>query len=94
MTKADLISTISYKSDLGESVVSSVIEALFVTIKENVSQGEEITLRGFGSFKPQHNKPKKARVIKRNESIVIPARTVPKFVPSKEFIEKVKQGGI
>ena len=90
MTKADLIEKITKGSNLEPTTVSAVIESLFETIKEQVAKGEEITFRNFGSFKAQHTKPKKARVIKRDESILIPARTLPKFIPAKEFVDNVK----
>ena len=52
--------------------------------------GENIYLRGFGTFLLKQRAEKAARNISKNATIVIPAHTVPAFKPSSEFVSKVK----
>jgi DNA-binding protein HU-beta len=61
------------------------------TVKENMSQGENIYLRGFGSFLLKERKEKKARIISKNETIIVPAHYKPVFKPAPEFLKSVKE---
>jgi DNA-binding protein HU-beta len=60
------------------------------TIKTSMINGNEVFLRGFGSFIIKHRAEKTARNISKNTTIIIPAHNIPAFKPAKEFIEKVK----
>lgn len=52
--------------------------------------GEEVFLRGFGSFIIKHRAAKTARNISKNTTMVIPAHNIPAFKPAKSFVEKLK----
>ena len=52
--------------------------------------GNEVFLRGFGSFIIKHRAEKTARNISKNTTIIIPAHNIPAFKPAKEFMEKVR----
>ena len=52
--------------------------------------GEEVFLRGFGSFIIKHRAEKTARNIIKNTTMVVPAHNIPAFKPAKSFVEKVK----
>ena len=60
------------------------------TIKTSMINGNEVFLRGFGSFIIKHRAEKTARNISKNTTIIIPAHNIPAFKPAKEFMEKVK----
>ena len=59
-------------------------------IKSSMINGEEVFLRGFGSFIIKHRAEKTARNISKNTTMVIPAHNIPAFKPAKSFMEKVK----
>ena len=50
MTKLDIVNAISEQTGLGTEEVYAVVEAFTATVKDNLLQGNEIFLRGFGSF--------------------------------------------
>lgn len=90
MTKADVINEISDKTGIDRSDVQASVEAFFSIVKSNMAEGENIYVRGFGSFVNKKRARKVARNISKNTAIVIDEHYVPSFKPSKMFIEKIK----
>lgn len=90
MTKAEIVSEIAAKTGLEKQVVLTVVEGMMDTIKTAMINGNEVFLRGFGSFIIKHRAEKTARNISKNTTIIIPAHNIPAFKPAKEFMEKVK----
>lgn len=90
MTKADIVSLINQRTGIEKVAVSMAVESLMETIKENMAKGENIYLRGFGTFEIIERKEKIGRNIGKGTSVVIPAHKIPKFKPSKEFKKKIK----
>lgn len=91
MRKADLINKIADKTGIPKNDVLVVVESFFREVKESLKQGENVYVRGFGSFIVKKRRQKIGRIIKRNEAIVIPEHFIPAFKPAKTFMEKVKQ---
>lgn len=92
MTKADLVSRITEKTGIQKEEVEKIIESFFVTIKDSLSQGENIYFRGFGSFIIKQRAAKTARNISKKSTIIIPAQQIPFFKPADDFISQVKEG--
>ncbi|MCP4458928.1 MAG: integration host factor subunit beta [Cytophagales bacterium] len=90
MTKADVISEISDKTGIDRSDVQASVEAFFSIVKSTMADGENIYVRGFGSFVNKRRARKVARNISKNTAIVIDAHYIPSFKPSKIFIDKIK----
>lgn len=90
MTKADVISEISEKTGISKDDVQITVEAFFSVVKGTMSEGENIYIRGFGSFVNKKRAKKIARNISKNTAIVIDEHFVPSFKPSKVFVEKIK----
>ncbi len=90
MTKADVITEISEKTGIDKSDVSSTVEAFFSVVKESLAEGENIYVRGFGSFINKKRARKVARNISKNTAIIIDEHYIPSFKPSKVFVEKIK----
>jgi DNA-binding protein HU-beta len=59
-------------------------------VRGAMESGENVYLRGFGSFIIKTRKAKKGRNISKNITIDIPAHNIPSFKPAKVFLEKVK----
>ncbi|MDH4461695.1 MAG: HU family DNA-binding protein [Spirosomataceae bacterium] len=90
MTKADVIAEIADKTGIDKADVSSALESFFSVVKDNLSKGEPIYVRGFGSFVNKKRAKKVARNISKNTSIVIDEHYIPSFKPAKIFVEQVK----
>ncbi len=91
MRKSDLIHQISGKTGIPKVDVIVTLETLFQEIRESLAQGENIYIRGFGSFIVKKRAAKIGRNIKRNTAVHIPEHFIPAFKPAKEFIEEVKK---
>ena len=90
MTKIELVREIASKTGLENKDVMVIVESLMETIKTSMSNGEEVFLRGFGSFIIKHRADKTARDISKNITVIVPAHDIPAFKPAKEFLDKVK----
>ena len=90
MTKADIVTKISQKTGIEKVAVTAIVEEIMTSIKENMAEGENVYLRGFGTFGIVERKEKLGRNISKGTTVVIPAHKIPKFKPAKEFMEMVK----
>ncbi len=90
MTKSDLVNEIAIKTGLDKIVVQETVETFFRVVKNSMAGGQNIYIRGFGTFQVKKRAAKKARNIQKNTTINITEHFVPKFKPSKEFIDRVK----
>tara|TARA_B100000886_G_scaffold106971_1_gene71408 strand:- start:2093 stop:2383 length:291 start_codon:yes stop_codon:yes gene_type:complete len=90
MTKADLVSDISDKTGVERIAVQAAVEAFMDSIKNALEKGENVYLRGFGSFVVKERAEKTGRNISKNTTLIIPAHNIPSFKPSKTFVDGVK----
>ena len=90
MRKADLISEISDKTGIPKVDVMVTLETMFKEIKKSLISGENIYIRGFGSFIVKRRAAKIGRNIKKNIAVEIPEHNIPAFKPAKEFVQEVK----
>lgn len=90
MTKAELVNQIALQTGYDRVTVLKVVESFMQNVKDNVSNGDAVYLRGFGSFITKVRKEKVARNISKKTSIVVPEHTIPSFKPSKEFVKSLK----
>lgn len=90
MTKADVITEISEKTGIDKADVQVTVEAFFSVVKNSMADGDNIYVRGFGSFINKKRAQKIARNISKNTAMVIEEHYVPSFKPSKIFTEKIK----
>tara|TARA_B100000767_G_scaffold3004_1_gene2911 strand:- start:518 stop:805 length:288 start_codon:yes stop_codon:yes gene_type:complete len=85
MIKKEIISSISEKSKIKNEVVAYVVENFMMEIKNSLIKGENVYLRGFGSFIVKERAEKKARIIKNNQAITVPAYKIPAFKVCKSL---------
>ncbi len=90
MTKAEVVQQIAEKTGMDKADVYTTVEAFFSVVKNSMSDGENIYIRGFGSFVNKKRARKVGRNISKNTAIIIDEHFVPSFKPSKVFLEKVK----
>ena len=91
MKKSDLINMISDQTGIPKVDVLVTLESFFVNVKDTLIEGENIYIRGFGSFITKKRAAKVGRNIKKNTSVYIPEHFVPAFKPAKEFVDEVKK---
>lgn len=91
MTKAEIVIAISEKTGIDRKIALNVVEAFMETVKGSLENGEEVFLRGFGSFIIKHRAEKTARNIGKNVTLIVPEHDIPAFKPAKEFMEMLKK---
>ncbi|MGD9558523.1 MAG: HU family DNA-binding protein [Mangrovibacterium sp.] len=90
MTKADIVNEISKNTGIEKITVQKAVEAFMETVKDSLTEGRNVYLRGFGSFIVKKRAEKTARNISRNTTIIIPEHFIPSFKPAKTFVSQVK----
>ncbi len=90
MTKADIVSEIAKSTGIEKVATLKIVEAMMENIKSSIEKGDNVYLRGFGSFIVKKRAKKTARNISKNTSLVIPEHFIPAFKPAKSFMVKVK----
>jgi len=90
MTKAEIVADIAIKTGIEKVAVQAAVEAFMETLKSSLVHGENVYLRGFGSFIIKKRAEKTGRNISKNTTIIIPAHNIPAFKPAKSFMTKVK----
>ncbi|MCK9271473.1 MAG: HU family DNA-binding protein [Bacteroidales bacterium] len=91
MTKAEIVAEIANKTGIEKLVVQTTVEAFMESIKNSMTSGENVYLRGFGSFTIKKRAEKTGRNISKNTTIIIPAHNIPTFKPAKSFVNEVKE---
>ena len=85
MKKLDIVNKISKDCNLDKKFVAVVVENFMTEIKDSLNNGQNIYLRGFGTFRIKKREKKTARNIAKNTSIVVPEHMIPNFKPCKEL---------
>jgi DNA-binding protein HU-beta len=91
MRKADLVAAISDKTGVPKVDVLVTLETFFKEVKDSLAEGENVYIRGFGSYIIKKRAKKIGRHIKKNVAIEIPEHYIPSFKPAKIFVEQVKE---
>ena len=90
MTKADIVAKISDKLGIEKGDVQATVETFMTEVKSSLESGDNVYLRGFGSFIVKTRAEKTGRNISKNTTIKIQAHNIPAFKPAKVFVEAVK----
>ena len=90
MTKAEIVNDISKKTGIDKATVLTTVEAFMSSVKGSIENGENVYLRGFGSFILKKRAKKTARNISKNTTIIIPEHNIPASKPAKTFVNSVK----
>lgn len=90
MTKAEIVSEIAKSTGVEKVQVMAIVEAFMDSVKGSLESGNNVYLRGFGSFIVKKRAQKVARNISKNTTITIPEHNIPAFKPARSFAAKVK----
>ena len=91
MTKADIVNEISKNTGIEKVTVQKAVESFMDTVSGSLAEGNNVYLRGFGSFIVKKRAEKTGRNISKNTTIIIPAHKIPAFKPAKTFVNEVKK---
>jgi DNA-binding protein HU-beta len=91
MTKADIVNVIAKNTGIDRASVLASVEGFMNAVMSSMNNGENVYLRGFGSFVVKKRAAKAARHIKNETTIIIPERFVPTFKPSQYFSENLRK---
>ena len=91
MTKEDIVAKISERLGLEKGDVQATVETFMEEVKNSLETGDNVYLRGFGSFIIKTRAEKTGRNISKNTTIKIPAHNIPAFKPAKVFVESIKE---
>ena len=93
MTKADLVEQVA--EAIGPGITKKdgalVVDSFLNALKRAMATGENVEIRGFGTFKVRRRKSRMARNPRTGEAVAVPARSVPVFKPSKHLRTRVSQ---
>ena len=89
MTKAEIVTEIAKSTGIDKASVLAVVEGLMTTIKDSLANGENVYLRGFGTFQIKKRAEKLARNINKNTTVIVPAHNIPAFKAAEAFKAEV-----
>ena len=89
MNKTDLVNQIAKKTGLTKTKSNEVIDALVSSVTESLTEGEKVTLVGFGTFTTSKREARKGRNPKTGEVINILGKTVARFKAGSELSKNV-----
>ena len=85
MTKADLVEEISAQTGVSKNHTALIVDCLLESFCKTLSEGKHLEIRGFGTFKVRERRARRARNPRSGTEVMVPAKLVPVFKPSKEL---------
>ena len=79
MTKKELAIAIAEKSEISQAKAAEMIDMVINSVRESLEAGNEVTIRGFGAFKPVKSAQRSGRNLRTKERVVIPSKIRIKF---------------
>lgn len=92
MTKADLVEEISVQTGVSKHHTALIVDNLLDSLCRALSEGKHLEIRGFGTFKVRERRARRARNPRSGTEVLVPAKLVPVFKPSKELKAAVLEG--
>lgn len=89
MTKAEIVAEISKMTGIEREKALKAVEAFMVVVKDTTCGGEDVFLRGFGTFTTKTRAQKVGRLIKENKSVVVPEHKIPYFKPCEDYKDQM-----
>jgi integration host factor subunit beta len=89
VTKADLVENVKRVTEMPRKDSEAAVEAIFESIIAALQADDKIEIRGFGSFRTRERRGRTGRNPKTGQKVVVPAKKIPYFKPSKELKDYV-----
>ena len=93
MTKADLVDQIAGTTGISRQHTGIIVDQLLDAVCRALSEGRHLEIRGFGTFKVRERRARRARNPRSGDEVMVPAKLVPVFKPSKELKAHIASGG-
>ena len=90
LTKSDLAQKLAKKANMPITRANEFVGVVLDTITDSLSQGEEVRLTGFGTFRVTQRAARIARNPRTGEPIKVPASRRPAFSPGIRLLESVR----
>jgi len=90
MNKAELIDHVAASADLSKAAAGAAVEAVISGVSGALSNGDSVSLVGFGTFSVSDRAARTARNPRTGEAINVPASKAPKFKAGKALKDAVK----
>jgi len=90
MNKAELVEQVANQTGLTKKISREAVDAITSVITDALAREERVTLVGFGTFRVMERKARRGRNPQTGQTIQIPAKKIPKFVPGKDLREAVR----
>lgn len=84
MTKEEIVMRVLSRTELTRSQAIQAVDIVIQSFSASIGKGEDVFVRGLGTFKIVKKKGKKARDINRGKTIILPDRLSVKFKPGKD----------
>ena len=85
MTKADLVEEIAQQTGVSRNHTGIIVDSLLDAVSRALSEGKHLEIRGFGTFKVRERRARRARNPRSGTEVLVPAKLVPVFKPSREL---------
>ncbi len=92
MTKADLVEQIAQETGISKNHTAVIVDGAIDSICRALSDGKHLEIRGFGTFKVRERRARRARNPRSGSEVLVPAKLVPVFKPSKELKAAIAEG--
>jgi nucleoid DNA-binding protein len=92
MTKADLVEQIAVKTGVSRNHTAVIVDGFLDAVCRALSEGRHLEIRGFGTFKVRERRARRARNPRSGSEVMVPAKLVPVFKPSRELKAQVVDG--
>lgn len=79
MNKTELVAQIAASADVSKAQATRVLDAFIETVATTLSNGDKLSLLGFGTFEPRQRAARSGRNPQTGAELHIPASTVPAF---------------
>ena len=83
MTKAELVERVARNTQLPTPQAAAIVEIFVRCILDALRAGDKVELRGFGSFRCRHRRPRTGRNPKTGVVVQVPAHRMPYFRASQ-----------
>ncbi len=89
MTKAHLVARVAAQIQLTKTQTDGIVNVFLTSIIDALSRGDKVELRGFGSFRVRHRRPRVGRNPRSGERVSVPPKRVPFLKPGKDLRARV-----